>query len=282
MQIGFQLAFRYELPGSRLKVPFYLICILITHPVAAQQSPTIKLFPTEVVENVRETGRVARDMENSLQKSMGELDQQWQLYRASRCESAEDDPGCDQIAKQLGITYLEMLLRMDANLPRMQALVQTTVTSLEKGLREEFGLRMSASDLQKLLADQSPGGRQSNSGRSNQPIGRLSERFRQYYQVVAQSQATTPGSMALVAAEIYLDGKEMLQLITLTQAEITRSQLMLEMRSEFGSLTPELIDVLRGVKNILFGEERLSYPGALEKRHNMSPEEYRSPLESDD
>ena len=282
MQIGCPFHLRSELPGSRLKIPLYLICILIAHPVVAQQSPVIKLFPTEVVENVRETGRVAGDMEKSLQKSMGELDQQWQLYRASRCDSAENDPGCDQIAKQLGDTYLEMLLRMDANLPRMQALVQTTVTSLEKSLREEFGLRMSASDLQKLLADQSPGGRRANSGRSNQPMGRLSERFRQYYQVVAQSQATTPGSMAHVAAEIYLDGKEMLQLITLTQAEITRSQLMLEMRSELGSLTPELIDVLNGVKSILFGEERMSYPEALEQRQDLSPEEYRSPLDSDD
>lgn len=280
MQIGFPLNLRSELPGSRLKVPFYLIFVLITHPVAAQQSPTIKLFPTEVVENVRETGRVAGDMEKSLQKSMRELDQQWQLYRASRCAGAEDDPGCDLIAKQLADTYLEILLRIDANLPRMRALVQTTVTSLEKGLREEFGLRMSASDLQKLLADRSPGGPRANPGRTSQPMGRLSERFREYYQVVAQS--TTPGSMATVAAEIYLDGKEMLQLITLTEAEIARSQLMLEMRSELGSLTPELIDVLSGVKSILFGEERLSYPGVLQKRQNLSPEEYRSPLESDD
>jgi hypothetical protein len=281
MQIRLPLRRCSALLRPRLTASLYLACLLIAHSVAAQ-TPTIRLFPTEVVENVKETGRVARDMENSLQKSLGDLEQQWLLYRESKCEGAVDDPGCDQIAKQLGDTYLEMLLRMDASLPRMQALVQTTVSNLEKRLREEFGLRMSARDLQKLLADQSPNGRRSGPNSTRQPIGRLSERFRQYYQLAAQSQATTPGSMAVVAAEIYLDGKEVLELIALTQSEIARSQVMIEMRNEFGKLTPELNDVITGVKGILFGEESLSYPGALQRHPDTFPENYRSPLELDD
>jgi len=280
-RIRLPLRFRFELAQPPPAASLFLVCLLAAHSVAAQ-TPTIRLFPTEVVQNVKETGRVARDMENSLQKSLGDLEQQWLLYRESKCEGAVDDPGCDQIAKQLGDTYLEMLLRMDANLPHMQALVQTTVDNLEKRLREELGLRMSARDLQKLLGDQSPGGRRSGSSRNRQPMGRLSERFRQYYQLAAQSQATTPGSMALVAAEIYLDGKEVLELIALTQGEIARSQVMIEMRNEFGKLSPELNDVITGVKGILFGEEHRSYPGALQRRPDSFPENYRSPLELDD
>ena len=110
-------------------------------------------------------------------------------------------------------------------------------------------------------------------------MGRLSERFRQYYQLVAQSQARAQDSMALVAAEIYLDGKEVLELIALTQGEITRSRVMIEMRNEFGELTPKLNDVLTGVKSILFGEEDLGHPGELEPSRGTFPEEYRSPLE---
>jgi len=281
MQIRFPLNTRSESLQPHATALLCLVLLLAAHSVAAQ-SPTIRLFPTEVVDNVKATGRVARDMENSLQESLGDLEQQWLLYRESKCEGAVDDPGCDQIAKQLGDTYLEMLLRMDANLPRMQALVQTTVDDLEKRLRVELGLRMSARDLQKLLGDQSPHGRRSGSNSNRQPMGRLSERFRQYYQLAAQSQATTPGSMALVAAEIYLDGKEVLELIALTQGEIARSQVMIEMSNEFGKLTPELNDVITGVKGILFGEERPSYPGALERRPATFPENYRSPLELED
>ena len=280
MPIRSRLNFRSELLRPRLLASLYLLCVLVAHSVAAQ-TPTIRLFPTNVVENVKETGRVARDMENSLQSSIADLEQQWRLYQESKCEGAEGDPGCDQIAKQLGDTYLEMLLLMDASLPRMQATVQTTVNSLEKRLRTELGLKMTARDLQQLLPGQSPDGRRSDPNGNKQPMGRLSERFRQYYQLVAQTQARTQGSMALVAAEIYLDGKEVLELIALTENEIARSRVMIEMRNEFGELTPEMNDVLTGVKGILFGEEDLAQPGKAEPPPGTFPEEYRSPLEFD-
>jgi len=256
----------------------FLLCAPVAHS-SDEQTPTIRLFPTNVVENVKETGRVARDMENSLQNSIADLEQQWRLYQESKCEGSESDPGCDQIAKQLGDTYLEMLLLMDANLPRMQASVQTTVSSLEKRLRTELGEKMTARDLQQLVADQSPDSRRSDPTSSKQPMGRLSERFRQYYQLVAQTQASSRGSMALVAAEIYLDSKEVLKLIHLTQDEISRSRVMIEMRNEFGELTPEMNDVIAGVKGILFGETDQTQPGELEPPPGTFPEEYRSPLE---
>ncbi len=278
MPIRCRLDFRSESRRPRRIPSLCLLCVLVAHSVAAQ-APTIRLFPTNVVENVKETGRVARDMENSLQSSIADLEQQWRLYQESKCEGAESDPGCDQIAKQLGDTYLVMLLLMDASLPRMQASVQTTVNSLEKRLGTELGEKMTARDLQQLLADQSPDGRRSEPNRNKQPMGRLSERFRQYYQLVAQTQARAQGSMALVAAEIYLDGKEVLELIALTQGEISRSRVMIEMRNEFGELTPELNEVLTGVKSILFGEDDLVRSGQLEPPPDTFPEEYRSPLE---
>jgi len=263
------LRFRSEPLGPRLAASVLLVCVLIAHSVAAQ-TPTISLFPASVVENVKETGRVARDMENSLQNSLGELEQQWQLYQESECEDAKGDPGCDQIARQLGDSYLGMLLLMDANLPRMQASVQATVNNLETHLRAELGEKMTARDVQNLLTDRSLRARRSDAGNNKQPMARLSERFRQYYQLVAQTRASTSGSMVLVAAEIYLDGKDVLELIALTEGEIARSRVMIEMRIEFGELTPELNEVLTGVKSILFGEGGVGHPTTSIRRSHRS------------
>lgn len=262
----------------KLLLSLCLVFALVPHAVAAQ-TPTIRLFPTDVVENVKQTGRAARDMEDTVKDSIADLEQQWLLYQASQCAAAQDDPGCDQIASQLGDTYLKMLLLMDASLPRMQESVQITVNSLEQRLRTELGGNMTARDLQQLLPGESRGGRRADSNHENQAMGRLSERFRQYYQMVAQTQSSAQGSMALVAAEIYLDGKEMLELITLTQGEITRSRLMIEMRQEFGGLTPQLNDVLSGVKSILFGEEERVRPVQPGPPPDLFTDEYRSPLE---
>ena len=131
---------------------------------------------------------------------------------------------------------------------------------------------MSASDLQQLLSGPQMNGRRSEPNGHRQPMGRLSERFRQYYQLVSQPRATTQGSMSLVAAEIYLDGKDVLELIALTEIEIAQSRLMIEMRNEFATLTPDMNDVLADVKSILFGEADLVQPREAEAPPGTFPE----------
>ncbi|MDJ0893279.1 MAG: hypothetical protein QNK18_19060 [Gammaproteobacteria bacterium] len=269
-----------HLPGT---APLCLVAVLGAFAVtgaAAAEPPAIRLFPTTVVENVKETGRVARDMETSLQDIIGELDRQWQLYRESKCEGSEDDPGCQQIAQQLGEKYLEMLSHMETELPRIEESVQATSDSLERRLSLELGQKMTARGLQQVLVNEDSrhtrlpaarGGRRSG--------GRLSERFRQYYRLVVQADAGGGGSVALVAADIYLDSKEVLQLIRLTRDEINRSKLMIELRNGFGTVTPEMSMVVGGVRNVLFGEEDDLATGEAMPPAGTFPAEYRSPLE---
>ena len=105
-------------------------------------TPTIRLFPTTVVEDLRQTGNVARDMETGLQEVIGRLDQQQELYNESKCNGSENDSGCQRLARQIGTTYLEMLTIMQERLPDMEHTVNNTKLSLEKGLRNELGKKM--------------------------------------------------------------------------------------------------------------------------------------------
>jgi len=65
---------------------------------AANTSPTIRLFPTTVVENIKHTGEAAKAMEADLQGVIDRLNQQEELYMASKCEGAAAEPGCSEIA----------------------------------------------------------------------------------------------------------------------------------------------------------------------------------------
>ncbi len=256
-----------------------LVAFAVTVASAAEP-PAIRLFPTTVVENVKETGRVARDMETNLQGTIEELDRQWQLYRESKCEGSEGDPGCQQIAKQLGEKYLEMLSHMETELPRIEASVQATTDSLERRLSLELGQKRTARGLQQVLVDETSRSSRLPAARgSRRSGGRLSERFRQYYKLVVQADAGRGGSVALVAADIYLDSKEVLQLIELTREEINRSRLMIELRNGFGTVTPEMSEVVSGVRNVLFGEDVGLTGGEAMAPAGTLPEEYRSPLE---
>jgi hypothetical protein len=247
---------------------------------ANASTPTIRLFPTTVVEDLKQTGNVARDMETGLQEVIGRLDQQQALYVESKCDGAENDPGCQRLARQIGATYLEMLTIMEDRLPDMEHTVNNTRLSLEKGLRNELGKKMTSWTLQETLiggkadaatAQPAPTLR----GRSGM---RLSERFKQYYQLVATSGAKGDQSLAVLASDIYLDMEETSLLIQRTRQEIARATLMEQLNQSFGIITPEMIEVVGGVKSILFGDAEGTAlvagppPGSVE-------EAYRSPLE---
>ncbi|MEE8243349.1 MAG: hypothetical protein V3R27_00015, partial [Pseudomonadales bacterium] len=120
-----------------------LLLLVIATPLShgAASGPVVRLFPTTVLEDIRETGLVAEEMENSLQEVIHRLDMQQQLYAESLCEGADGDQGCTRIAKQLGATYLEMLTVMSDRLPEMERAVNSTRSSLEKRLRQELGQR---------------------------------------------------------------------------------------------------------------------------------------------
>ena len=257
-----------------------LIFTLVVATPAYANSPTIRLFPTTVVEDLRQTGNVARDMETGLQEVIGRLDQQQELYNESKCDGAENDAGCQRLARQIGATYLEMLTIMEERLPDMEHTVNNTRISLEKGLRNELGKKMTPWTLQETLiggkADAAPAQASPTlRGRSGM---RLSERFKQYYQLVATSGAKGDQSLAVLASDIYLDMEETSLLIQRTRQEIARATLMEQLNQSFGIITPEMIEVVGGVKSILFGDAddmpavSAPPPGAIEQA-------YRSPLE---
>ena len=246
-------------------------------PAAAKQSPTIRLFPTTVVENIKHTGEAARAMEQDLQSVIERLNQQEELYLASKCEGAGAEQGCSEIAGQLGQTYLEMLNLMETRLPGMEDSVRATNASLQKRIRKELGHKTTPRGLQKLLAKTPQ--KAAESPRYRRRSGRLSEKFRQYYKLVAMApRSNSGGSLAAVAAEIYLDTQEVQDLIALTRDEISRAKLMIDLDQAYGIITPEMFDMVGRVKTILFGESAED-EGIPEPQSGSVKAEYRSPLE---
>jgi hypothetical protein len=269
--------------GSWRRGPALLVtalCLFAGAVQAAGSGPVVRLFPTTVLEDIRETGQVAEDMENNLQQIIHRLDMQQQLYSESLCEGADGDQGCERIAKQLGSTYLEMLEVMSDRLPEMERAVNSTRSSLEKRLRQELGQRTTPTSLQNTLLGEagtvaaSQEDQPALRGRSGV---RLSDRFKQYYDLVSTSKNGPSQSLAVVAADIYLDMEEASQLIAFTQQEISRAALMEQLNQSFGMITPEMSAVVGGVKEILFVESTMESPIASPP-YAIGETEFVSPL----
>jgi len=272
-------AWRYVHEFARFALGLALALAMPAVASAQESAPTIRLFPTTVVEDLRQTSSVAREMETGLQEVIGRLDQQQMLYLESKCDGAESDPGCQRLSRQLGATYLEMLGIMEERLPDMEHTVNNTRLSLEKRLRSEIGNKMTSWTLQETLLGGKQQGTQepgpSLRGRSGM---RLSERFRQYYQLVASSGSHNDQSLAVLASDIYLDMDETSELIARTREEIARATLIEQLNQSFGAITPEMMEVVGGVKSILFGDEA-DYLQVAGPPPSYTETEYVSPLQ---
>lgn len=259
---------------GHLKKGLILCCglfILTGHAVLAKEAPTLSLFPRTVVENIKETGETAKVMEQNLQVTIQDLEKQMELYTESNCKGAEADQGCGEIAKQMADKYAALLDQMQTHLPKMEHSVRATSESLETKLRQELGKKLTPRQLQKL-SQTTNGGNTPSQTRA----GRLSDKFRKYYELVSLGPNGSRGSLATVASEIYLDSKEVLDLITLTRDEIERAKLMIELNQIYGLITPEMFKMVAGVKEVIFGESEgtASVPAPVK-----AAAAYRSPLE---
>ena len=268
---------RLPLLFGRLFVLLGIPLVGLQSPVLAKTSPTLRLFPTTVVESIKHTSETAKAMEIDLQTVIERLNQQEELYSASKCEGAEAEQGCSEISGQLSQTYLEMLNLMESRLPGMEDSVRATNTSLERRIRKELGRKTTPRGLQKLL-EKTP---LKSSARApyRRRSGKLSEKFKQYYRLVATAPRTgSGGSLAAVAAEIYLDTQEVQDLIALTRDEISRAKLMIDLDQMYGIITPEMFEMVGRVKTIIFGETG-EEEGIPDPPQGNIKAEYQSPLD---
>lgn len=225
-------------------------CLLQTPALAEDARPRLNIFPTQVVDNIRETGEAAKQLEDNLQGVIATLEQQQSLYRESKCEGAPDDQGCTQIAQQMASSYREMLDIMAEQLPEMERRTRVTRDALQQRLATEVGRNRTGKELQSLLRNDGRSAAAAQRTRSREG-NRLSDRFQQYFSLVNQG---SEGSLTLLGAQIYLDLEETSDLIALTRQQINQSRLMVNLTESFGTITPAMENTVSEVKRVVFGE----------------------------
>ena len=221
---------------------------------APEVRPKINLFPTSVVENLSDTSRAARDMENGLYEIVAKLEKQKQAYDGTGCTDS-DDRGCVQLRKAVRGTYKEMLDLMQASIPQMRGSLDATVDSMGNSLRSEIGRKMTPGDVQRVL-----GGRAASSAGVTRPVsssarqGKLSKMFSRYYELVKRG-GKQSDALPVLASQIYLDSMQSLYFLDLIEAEIGSQSTELVLELEWGELTDQISATVGDVKVLLWGEQ---------------------------
>lgn len=229
--------------------------------------PQLKLFPMSVTEHLSNTGEAAAAMENNLKEVITELKAQEELFTSTGCEGMTESQGCDDIARQMGDSYMKMIDIMERNLPEMENSVAKTNKAVARTLRSEIGKKASPADVQRLLGQQSQ--RQPFKGRYS-----LSKRFEDYKRLVSSG---NDYNLATLAAEIYLDSLSVKDMIAVMKGEIAQQKTLHKMGSMYGTLTPDMTTTVDRVKILLFGEPD---EGSTHYREaETAPKKFVSPLE---
>lgn len=249
---------------------FGLTTIFITTFTLSGESiaakPKLNLFPVDVTDHLSNTGAVAGAMESSLKGTIQKLETQKNLYEETGCEGSSD-PGCSEISRQMGDQYMEMLTIMKNNLPEMKRSIAATNNGIKKNLRTELGKKTSPADIQRLMAKQPKP--KVFKGRFS-----LSSRFAEYHKLVSTG---GNNNLASLAAEIYLDSREVLNMIDLMEAEIAQQETLHKLGMMYGTMTPEMISTVEAVKTVIFGEA--DDGSALPEAKGTASGTFKSPLE---
>jgi hypothetical protein len=211
--------------------------------------PTLELFPSPVLDNLRRTASSAQSLETGLEGVLRDLDLKYQVYVANRCGSGADTAGCQDIEKGLRQSYQQMLDRMIEALPGIEQQVEATRRNLTGTLRSQIGLRLSPRDLQRVVSNRpATAGDRGSGGR----IGRLSQQFQRYYDLVSRGRGQE--SAATMAASIYLDSTDALEWIRLARQDMEAARTELEISLAWGGFNAEMAESVQNVKGLLFGE----------------------------
>ena len=249
------LGFPRALEETMNRLVTVVCCSLVlycpTGDAITPRQPTLNIFSTQVIENIRETGNAAHSLETDLQSVIEALEKHQQLYTESKCRGVASDQGCDQISRQMAASYKAMLNIMADRLPEMERNIQITRDALKTRLAKELGRNRTGIDLQQLLRHNKQRISSVQRTRVRQQGARLSDRFRQYFYLVNQGNT---GSLALLGSEMFLDMDETLELIQLTRQQIHRAQLYVDLSERMGTITPEMEQTVSEVKRIIFGE----------------------------
>ena len=243
-----------------------ILALTLASPILASntQSPTLKLFSKNIISQVKETGQMANSMDQSLRQPIMEMQKQMELFTSTGCDNNDSDPGCEQINKQIAQSYKTMLSTLSEQLPRIKRMVVKTNRSLKAKILQNIGKRMTPAELQDNIGSvKKPD--------INRPGMSMLQRISHYADLVSFKSNT---NIMDLASDIYMDTAYVEQTIEVMQAQIQQQQLILEITTDYaGGITPEMKEVVGGVKTMLFGTQDSTETGELSNPAELSTQQ---------
>lgn len=218
-----------------------------------------KVFNTDVLESIKETGKAIQNFEQSIIEPLQQLEKYKTQLQNSQCQNGDSKPKCRQLQKEVSGYYLSFLETMDYNLTPVYAKVYQTTQKLSERLNVTMAGNRTLKDLQESILGNGKVPRSSKEinnslSRRNFAGQSLSQRFKKYLDIISL-QGSQNKPLSLVAVDIYAGLKESLSYIDLIKNNIHNSKILLELSSFNEDLSENSINkTISSLQSLLFGK----------------------------
>lgn len=239
--------------GRYLSMTAAVFAGLVVSAQAQAAGPSVNLFPTAVLSEIKETTNTVTSMEKGLVPIVEKMTNQKELYDSTSCEGDQSgSSGCAEILQNISQTYVEMLDKMAEALPELKRSVRNSELMLQKRIATELGRKKTANDLQSdlLQGDFTPVKRQSPA-RSKRSMSAILQRNFKRIEGAGRSNRT----MMSTASDMYLDMRDTSIWIDRLDAQITRQKALTQLNISMGQLPEGMDETISEVVTMVMGED---------------------------
>lgn len=233
------------------------IALVLPAGVSAQQ-PQIELFPSTVVEDLREASQAAEAFETDMMPTITALQNELAEYDKLNCRGAVADPGCMQAQRLLGNAYSKFLDSLNEHIPDMLNSMENIKETQGSSISRQIGRGLTPRQLEELISTSGAGGVEDQAQRLLEGAGftgSMSKRFEGYRTLVSSQAVNQQQGGAVLAMINYLDAHSSATQLKALQGDLLRQQSILNLPGAWGAPpSDQMRATVSSVQAVLFGE----------------------------
>jgi len=223
---------------KKIATTLILFLVLGTGSALAREVPINPITP-DIRNKLKASTELISEVEDTLAPKVNDLEKAYRTYKET-CKDGESDRGCIEIQNQLRQRYREILANMNDKLPKVNETVRSTAQELGQSIKA----KTRSKDLKELYGDVAKKGTLPRiRGPLSKKLSELMQAMGSYNGNVSVLELSLRTQADLISATEYLEFLE---------AKISHQMVMVDMVQDFGVLSPEMAQVMRGVAE-LFG-----------------------------
>jgi len=215
-----------------------------------------------IKDKIKQTADSIKTLEDDLGPKVKELEKTYTTYKQT-CKDKQNDRGCIEMENQITQKYKEVLESLNTKIPKLKNELKNSAQELGMSIIRKTRTK----DIKEIY--------EHISGKSKLPKirGPLSRKLNEILKLVGVNK----GNISLLELSLMTqaDMISAIEILDYLEANIQRQIILIEMGQQFADLSPEMVQIMRGVSELI-GFNNTEFDFEIEEDEEISsPDDWR-------